>query len=117
MEILKYEEDKSFRDHLIDLWVEVGEALLNTAIKTRNKPLFQARLQAQLFIPPVSSIDADDLMLPTDIQLLRVVEIPKLTEPWILATEHMNLKKSNSPNLRYFFPSHWLKFEWELLKN
>ena len=110
----KYEEDKSFRDHLIDLWVEVGEALLNTAIETRNKPLFQARLQAQLFIPPVSSIDADNLMLPTDIQLLRVVEIPKLTEPWILATEHMNLKKSNSPNLHYFFPSHWLKFEWEL---
>ena len=108
----KYEDGKSFKQHLVDLWSEIGEVALNTTIGDKDNTLFQPRIQAQLLIPPVDSFDTDGLVLPNNAQILRVKDLVGLKEPWILTTEKINLEQSKRTHMHRFFPDLWLKFKW-----
>ena len=108
----KFDGTKSFRQHLIDLWAEIGEGLLTTPTMEKNNSLFHARIQAQLLIPPVDTIEKHGLVLPNEIQLLRIVEVAELSEPWILSTDQMKLKISSLDNTRNYFPDTWLRHSW-----
>ena len=102
---------KGFSEHLIELWFEVINAIYSENLKEMESHVFEPRIQAQIFFPDIFKTTTTDLTLPLHFQILRLIPIKQLAEPWIMLNSPV--PKTSYINNQHGkpFPKSWLNCE------